>query len=99
VKRLTALQKKISAHGKAWTASKLEPGKILLGLRKAAPHGTWESQLKEICKGAKIGRNTAHNYMDAALVQAIASTKESFVRRHHGVKTPRYSNLKDKNHD
>jgi replication-associated recombination protein RarA len=71
VKKLTDLQKQINLHSKAWSSGKLEAGQILLDLRKAAPHGTWEPQLEKICKAAKIGRTTAHRYMDLAEGKAV----------------------------
>jgi replication-associated recombination protein RarA len=77
-KRLAAIQQQIAVHSNAWTNGKLEAGKILLGLRKAAPHGTWEPQLEKICKGSGIGRSTAHRYMDLAEGKAVkADTKTS----------------------
>src|ERR1700694_5391559 len=77
-KRLAAIQQQIAVHSKAWTNGKLEAGKILLDLRKAAPHRTWETQLEKICKDAGIGRSTAHRYMNLAEGKAVkADTKSS----------------------
>src|SRR5438445_142301 len=83
VKRLAALQQEIKVHSKAWTGKKLEAGKILLDLRKAAPHGTWERQLKTIINATKqlggpMSQTTARRYMDLAEDKAVkADTKHS----------------------
>ena len=69
--RLADIQKQIALHSKAWTNGKLEAGRILLDLRNAAPHGTWEPQLEKICKDSGIGRSTAHRYMDLAEGKAV----------------------------
>jgi hypothetical protein len=66
IEKLTSIQKEIDQYSQRWTENKIEAGNILLKLRKGVPHGEWESQLKEICKAACIGRSTAHRYMDLA---------------------------------
>ena len=78
IHQLAAVQQEISQHSRIWTENKIKAGRILLRLREGVPHGEWEPQLAEICKMAKIGRSTAHNYMNLAEGKAVkADTKRS----------------------
>jgi hypothetical protein len=81
VKRLAAIQQEITVHSQAWTAGKLEAGQILLDLRKASPHGTWELRLNEICKVTEFSRATAHRYMNAAVKGSVPKQNPTDVQK------------------
>jgi len=76
IARLMELHKGINQAYALRDTQRLEAGKILLSLRKAAPHGEWETQLQELCKAVGMSRSTAHNYMNAAEKGAVPKPKD-----------------------
>jgi len=71
VAQLMKLHQGIQRQKKSCWQDQINAGNILIQLRDTAPHGTWETQLKELTKATGISRSSAHNYMNAVEKGAV----------------------------